>query len=41
MSYNNNIHVIYALLKFWSPLRLVAEKFSLMKFGLQQFWSKV
>ena len=28
----------YALLKFWSPLKLVDEKFSLnMKFGLQQF----
>ena len=33
----NNIHFIYALLKFWSPSKLVAEKFSHMKFGLQQF----
>ena len=27
----------FALLKFWSPLKLVAEKFSNMKFCLQQF----
>ena len=30
-------YIMYALLKFWSPLKLVAEKCSLMKFGLQQF----
>ena len=33
----NNIYVIYALLKFCSTLKLLAEKFCLMKFGLQQF----
>ena len=33
-----NIHVIYyALPKFWSALKLVAEKLSLKKFGLQPF----
>ena len=36
-NYKQCIHVIYALLKFWSALKLVAEKFSLHKFGLLQF----
>ena len=33
----NILVIIYALLKFVSAITLAAEKFSLNKFGLQQF----